>query len=600
MPRKLRAAAQAAAESIKNVPVLPEGSDEEMVDVPSSQASSPVAETEEPQAESPEKDQDAEPEVESKVEGEPESEAPVEPQAESQAEGQGVDAEAQTPAESKADEGTSVATPGDNVPQLEAGDTPNYGPGRPSVIPKKRRIGRPPKNPRPEDTLDADGHIRVTTPVRRRRGRPAASGGRWARNRGPSHLTQVPVDKEGNMMDVINDEVSIPPTLLVDQDGHLQGGREYRVRTFSILGRGNRLYMLSTEPARCIGFRDSYLFFQKHKMLYKIIIDDDAKRDLIERDLIPHSYKGRAIGVVTARSVFREFGAKIIVGGKKIIDDYDEQAARERGDVEGELAVPEDRIPGPGEEYNRNQYVAWHGASSVYHTNAPTVPLAGGKPVDTKKRRVPVTDDNWMLEHARAASNYNHKLTDMRRTNLKGVYEVHTNTMQYPKIMQPTHVRWEAVPLESDAQTGLATNMSELNIANADSPESTNDLNNDNPTTDPETTTKPATIFPPVPRSVTDRYVVQDIVYESPQYSNMGIPGPDGDLQDIGYNGMVSIANPTNPEFMTPEIIALLPPDCKEALLDAAAAEVEWKSKWGTESENGQRAKPTKSYAWFP
>jgi chromatin structure-remodeling complex protein RSC7 len=217
----------------------------------------------------------------------------------------------------------------------------------------------------------------------------------------------VPVDKEGNMMDVINDEVSIPPDPIgatkVDENGHLQGGREYRVRTFKILGRGDRLYMLSTEPARCIGFRDSYLFFQKHKMLYKIIIDDDAKRDLIERDLIPHSYKGRAIGVVTARSVFREFGAKIIVGGKKITDDYDEAAARERGDVEGELAVPEDRLPGPGETYNRNQYVAWHGASSVYHTNAPAVPLVGGKPVDTKKRRVPVTDDNWMLEHARAA-----------------------------------------------------------------------------------------------------------------------------------------------------------------------------------------------------
>src|SRR3954470_6433145 len=109
-----------------------------MVDVPSSQASSPVAETEEPHAESPEEDQDAEPEVESKVEGGPESEAPVEPQAESQAEGEG--AEAQTPAEPKTDEGTSVATPGDNVPQLEAGDTPNYGPGRPSVVPKKRRI----------------------------------------------------------------------------------------------------------------------------------------------------------------------------------------------------------------------------------------------------------------------------------------------------------------------------------------------------------------------------------------------------------------------------------------------------------------------------
>jgi chromatin structure-remodeling complex protein RSC7 len=217
----------------------------------------------------------------------------------------------------------------------------------------------------------------------------------------------VPIDKEGNMMDVVDDEVAIPPDpegeTKVDKNGVLKDGREYRVRTFTILNRGERLYMLSTEPARCIGFRDSYLFFQKHKLLYKIIIDDEAKRDLIEREIIPHSYKGRAIGVVTARSVFREFGAKIIVGGRKIIDDYNVQAARERGDIEGELAVPEDKLPAPGEPYNRNQYVAWHGASSVYHTNAPALPLPTGKAIDSKKRRVTVTGDNWMLEHAREA-----------------------------------------------------------------------------------------------------------------------------------------------------------------------------------------------------
>ncbi len=39
-----------------------------------------------------------------------------------------------------------------------------------------------------------------------------------------------------------------------------------------------------------MGFRDSYLFFTKHKKLYKIIIDDDEKRDLIDRDLIRHSW----------------------------------------------------------------------------------------------------------------------------------------------------------------------------------------------------------------------------------------------------------------------------------------------------------------------
>lgn len=209
------------------------------------------------------------------------------------------------------------------------------------------------------------------------------------------------------MMDVVDDEVVLPEDpegeTKVDKNGNLLGGREYRVRTFTILGRGERQYMLSTEPARCIGFRDSYLFFQKHRLLYKIIIDDEAKRDLIEREIIPHSYKGRAIGVVTARSVFREFGAKIVIGGRKIIDDYNVKAARERGDVEGELAVPEDKLPPPGEPYNKNQYVAWHGASAVYHTGAPSVPLPNGKLVDPKKRKVTVTGDNWMIEHAREA-----------------------------------------------------------------------------------------------------------------------------------------------------------------------------------------------------
>ena len=283
-------------------------------------------------------------------------------------------------------------------------------PGRPaSVLPRKRRLGRPPKNKPHSDDEDPKSGSDAATPVRRGRGGfRGHRGGRWGKPRGgPSHVSQAPKDQEGNELEVLNDEVVLPEDPegegKIDKLGYLQGGREYRVRTFTIFGRGKRLYMLSTEPARCIGFRDSYLFFQKHKLLYKIIIDDDEKRDLIERDLIPHSYKGRAIGVVTARSVFREFGSKIIIGGKKIIDDYQVQQMRAAGEVEGELAAPDDVIPPPGQAYNRNQYVAWHGASSVYHTGNPTVPLAGGKILDGKKRKIAVTSDNWMLEHAREA-----------------------------------------------------------------------------------------------------------------------------------------------------------------------------------------------------
>ncbi|KAJ6141428.1 Chromatin structure-remodeling complex subunit rsc7 [Penicillium chermesinum] len=553
---------------MKNAPQLPEISDEEMGDAPASQPSSPVIDPP-----SPENDPDVDPEVDDEDE----------------------EAQSGTPVDTKGDEAGSAETPAaEDASVLEEAGTPAFSGGRQSAIPRKRRIGRPPKN-RPPDWDAPDGPdtpIRVTTPVKRRRGRPAASGGRWSRGRGGAQNTQIPVDKEGNLMDVVNDEVSLPPNPVgdtkVDENGHLQGGREYRVRTFTILNRGDRLYMLSTEPARCIGFRDSYLFFQKHKMLYKIIIDDDAKRDLIERDIIPHSYKGRAIGVVTARSVFREFGAKIVVAGKKILDDYDEDAARERGD-----------LPGPGEEYNRNQYVAWHGASSVYHTNAPSVPMAGGKPADPKKRRVPVTDDNWMLEHARAASAFNSKLAELRKATMNGTYDVHTNAIHYPRIMQPTHVRYERVsPPDSRSTAELMDDMSSLSIGSKGphftqvdpTSQSQNAARpNNEPSTPNETTEEQAgNIFPPVPISVSSKYVVEDIIYESPPYSNMGLPGPDGDLRSLGPNGLVSIANPRHVEFMNPEIIAMLPEDCKEALLDAAANEVEWKSRWSTRAKTAR------------
>jgi chromatin structure-remodeling complex protein RSC7 len=295
----------------------------------------------------------------------------------------------------------------------------------PSVhtFPRRRRLGRPPKNrppdwdsPRPGD--EERGGSEQGTPFRRKRGRPPGFRGRA---RGQSYApSKVRIDKEGTMADVVDDEIVLPDDPegeeKVDKNGNLLGGREYRVRTFTIMNRGKKLFMLSTEPARCCGFRDSYLFFTKHMSLHKVIVEEDEKRDLIDRDVIPHSYKGRAIGVVTARSVFREFGARIVVGGKKVIDDYWGQAARDRGDVEGEIADPNDRLPPDGQPYNRNQYVAWHGASAVYHTNLPAIPITNGKPLPPK-RRVQITSANWQFEHARAARFVEVCFEDLRLTN---------------------------------------------------------------------------------------------------------------------------------------------------------------------------------------
>ncbi|PUU73066.1 chromatin remodelling complex Rsc7/Swp82 subunit-domain-containing protein [Tuber borchii] len=294
---------------------------------------------------------------------------------------------------------------------------------------------------------------------KKRRGRPPASAKAMRSRGGPSHVTSVPLDKDGNPQEVEDDEIVLPEDPAgeekVDKFGYLQGGREYRCRTFTILGRGERLYMLSTEPARCIGFRDSYLFFQKHKQLFKIIMDEDEKFDMIKRDLIPHSYKGRAIGVVTARSVFREFGARIVVGGRRVTDDYWEAREIAAGAVEGQLADPEDRLPQKGEEYNRNQYVAWHGASSVYHTGVPSVPMPQGNQ-QARKKKVVVTDTNWMLEHSRAASQFNSRLLTQRQQSYsKGAYEPHTNLIFLPEGTQPTRAKWQHLPTD-DVSNGRA------------------------------------------------------------------------------------------------------------------------------------------------
>ncbi|KAK9462977.1 chromatin remodelling complex Rsc7/Swp82 subunit-domain-containing protein [Lipomyces oligophaga] len=267
--------------------------------------------------------------------------------------------------------------------------------------------------------------------------------------------TVTPLDLDGNPQKVEDDEIVVPSDPIgdtkVDANGVLAGSREYRCRTFKISGKGDRLYMLSTEPARCIGFRDSYLFFQRHRQLLKVIISEPQKFDLIERNVIPHSYKGRAIGVVTARSVFREFGSRIVVGGKKVTDDYYEDRAKAEGAVEGDLADPEDRIPPNGMDYNRNQYVAWHGASSVYHAQSglgqPIIDAVSSLRDSFKKKNVLLNDQNWMLEHARSARNYNSFLAQERRRvwNARGIYEPHTGIIMVPQASQPTECTWQYV-----------------------------------------------------------------------------------------------------------------------------------------------------------
>jgi hypothetical protein len=155
-------------------------------------------------------------------------------------------------------------------------------------------------------------------------------------------------------------------------NGQLTGNREYRCRTFLVPNRGDKLFMLATECARVLGYRDSYLLFNKNRSLFKIIASQVEKDDLVNQEILPFSYRSRQIAIVTARSMFRQFGSRVIVNGRRVRDDYWETKARKQGFTEADPAG--EKRPGASKareaEANHNTSIlgAPHG-EIVYSTN---------------------------------------------------------------------------------------------------------------------------------------------------------------------------------------------------------------------------------------
>lgn len=295
----------------------------------------------------------------------------------------------------------NTAAAGTDTPSgsAEVAKDENGNPIEPIVRKKKR--GRKPKIPRPDDIF---------------------------------------YDDKGNEINVQNDEIVLddedPKGIAkIDALGFLQGDRKFRVKTFTVLGKGERQYMVSTEPARLVGFRDSYLLFKTHQTLFKKVCTNEEKMDLIRRHLIPTSYKGRAVNLVTARSIFREFGARMIVDGKKVTDDFWEDQARERGDVEGEAAETEEFVAkgptvAPGDI---NQFKAQVSGSALINYQS---------------------DHTWMYQVAAQTSEYNKALSDLRAIIwARGVKDTFSGFNFYPSSSQPTRSKIVKVADSKDGKT---------------------------------------------------------------------------------------------------------------------------------------------------
>lgn len=119
--------------------------------------------------------------------------------------------------------------------------------------------------------------------------------------------------------------------------GELLGGRVFRIRSFVIPRRSEKHLMLGTECARVLGYRDSYLFFSANRTLLKILATQQDKDDLIDLEILPYTHRSRKITLVTAKSIFRQFGARVIEGGRRVRDDYWEAKSVRSGFTEEDM-----------------------------------------------------------------------------------------------------------------------------------------------------------------------------------------------------------------------------------------------------------------------
>lgn len=156
-----------------------------------------------------------------------------------------------------------------------------------------------------------------------------------------------------------------------------------------------------------------------------------------------------------------------------------------------------------------------------------------------------------------ASSVFNAGINAIRKLNNAGVYDIHTNTMQYPASMQPTVARIEQISPQDQA------------AAKAD----------------------PA--FPPVPLKMARNFAVIDTYFETPAAGGALAAVEKSDPADF-------VAQFSGLDAVSDDIKDLLPAGCREAFDKAVQKETDWRSRWGLEATHMSRKDPIIDKAIVP
>ncbi|CAG8600563.1 9733_t:CDS:2 [Ambispora leptoticha] len=273
----------------------------------------------------------------------------------------------------------------------------------------------------------------ASTPAKRKPGRPRshANGGSSKQRRqiGLEEEQKTDSPEKSNYAEA-ESEIDEQGELKVTKDGELLGGRKYKLPVFQLSTRGNTWFMLSMDPAKLLGFRDSYLFFLRNPSLRRIYATDAERDELIQRGILITNFRNRQIALVSARSTFKLFGHQVVEDGKRGVDDYSEST---------HIVTYENPIKENSEDPPSN-----------------TFPDILSKRATANAPAVKVNDINWLHESALSVREFNARLK-IHRKDKTPFYDIHTNIEQVPKATQPTRIRVEKVEVPPCSSPSLSS-----------------------------------------------------------------------------------------------------------------------------------------------
>ncbi|KAI9513432.1 chromatin remodelling complex Rsc7/Swp82 subunit-domain-containing protein [Russula earlei] len=227
----------------------------------------------------------------------------------------------------------------------------------------------------------------------------------------------------------------------IDKNGNLLGGRRFKAQTFNLPNRHpERMYMLAIDAARTSGFRDSLYYFRRNPLAHKLNATQPEKEFLIEIGKLGSHLRTRSVTLITARSAFKLHGAKTLIEGRWVVDDYYEdkvlaeitEKGLKPGDLVGELAdpnAPSAAALAAAELANAQKADRAGATQGIYRAGGPTT-LFGGPgwgpysdgPLNAVRKsllnRDGLNEENWMFVAAQRTAEAGAEWAKQRRRAL--------------------------------------------------------------------------------------------------------------------------------------------------------------------------------------